>query len=81
MRRGFLLFRGRVGTSGGLGIPRLGRLREAAGDLELYIGGGISGLEDLRLLRQLGFTGALVATALHDGRIGTRNLEAEGFLP
>ena len=80
VRRVLLLFLGRVGTARGLEIPRLERLREAAGDLEVYVGGGIAGLGELRMLRRLGFAGALLATALHDGRISPADLEAEGFL-
>jgi HisA/HisF family protein len=80
VRRAILLFLGRVGTSRGLQMPRLERLREAAGDLEIYVGGGIARLGELRLLRRLGFAGALLATALHDGRISPRDLEEEGFL-
>ena len=74
-----LLLRG-VGTSAGLPRERLLRLRAAAPQLELYAGGGIAGLEDLAFLRQAGFSGALLATALHDGRILPEDLAAGGYL-
>jgi phosphoribosylformimino-5-aminoimidazole carboxamide ribotide isomerase len=35
----------------------------------LYAGGGIHGPEDLQRLSTYGIRGALVASALHDGRI------------
>jgi len=35
----------------------------------LILGGGVKGLEDLQALEDLGFSGALVATAVHNGKI------------
>jgi phosphoribosylformimino-5-aminoimidazole carboxamide ribotide isomerase len=35
----------------------------------IYAGGGVRDGDDLRALEAAGATGALVATALHDGRI------------
>lgn len=74
-----LLLLDRVGTGAGLPHPRLLRLRAAAPGLRLYAGGGISSLDDLRFLRDAGFAGALVASALHDGGITPDDLAAEGF--
>jgi phosphoribosylformimino-5-aminoimidazole carboxamide ribotide isomerase len=74
-----LLLRG-VGTATGLPRARLLRLRNAAPRLELYAGGGIAGLDDLTFLREAGFSGALLATALHEGRIRPDELAAEGYL-
>lgn len=79
-RTAILLFLRRVGTSRGLPRDRLERLREAAPDLELLVGGGIAGLAELLFLRRTGFAGALLATALHEGRITPGELESEGFL-
>ncbi len=58
----------RVGTSAGLDKPFL---EEAAATTKhpLILGGGVKGEEDLRALEELGFSGALLATALHNGRI------------
>ncbi|MDR3543845.1 MAG: HisA/HisF-related TIM barrel protein [Desulfosporosinus sp.] len=39
-----------------------------------FIGGGVSGFEDLLWLREMGVSGAIVATALHDGRLTDQNL-------
>ncbi len=36
---------------------------------KLILGGGIKNLEDIRILKEIGFDGALVATAIHDGSI------------
>jgi len=33
------------------------------------VGGGVRGLDDLNLISRLGCDGALVATALHNGRL------------
>ena len=40
----------------------------------LILGGGVSGYEDLRWLAQAGVAGAIVATALHDGRLTREKL-------
>lgn len=46
------------------------RAREAGRkDIELYAGGGVRDAADLRRLDAEGVAGALVATALHDGRL------------
>jgi len=58
----------RVGTSAGLDKPFLEEA-EAAAKHPLILGGGVKGEEDLRTLEEMGFSGALLATALHNGRI------------
>jgi phosphoribosylformimino-5-aminoimidazole carboxamide ribotide isomerase len=63
-----LLDLSRVGSSAGLDIPLL----EAAAEVTehpLILGGGIKGEEDLAALEEMGFAGALVATAVHSGKI------------
>lgn len=45
----------------------------------LLYGGGISGLEDLTTLRDLGYDGAILSTAVHRGAV-PRLLLQEGFL-
>ncbi len=79
MRRAILLALDRVGTSGGLQRDRLSRLRDAVPDIDLMVGGGIAGMDDLIYLREHGFYGALVATALHDGRLVPEDLRSAGF--
>ena len=60
----------RVGTGEGIGTEALARtLRQQHPHLELIGGGGIRGPEDLRHLAIGGYSAALVASALHDGRI------------
>jgi phosphoribosylformimino-5-aminoimidazole carboxamide ribotide isomerase len=60
----------RVGTNRGLNLDLISRVRRATPGLTLLAGGGVRGIEDLRLLADAGCDGALVATALHNGRIG-----------
>jgi phosphoribosylformimino-5-aminoimidazole carboxamide ribotide isomerase len=58
---------GSVGT--GEGLPaRLEEFRSSF-DRTLMFGGGVSGENDLDLLCEKGFDGAIVATAVHQGRI------------
>ena len=76
-----LLLLDRVGTSGGLPRERLRRMRRAAPRLDLLVGGGIASIDDLIHLRDAGFSGALLATALHDGLISPEELGRHGFLP
>jgi phosphoribosylformimino-5-aminoimidazole carboxamide ribotide isomerase len=66
----------RVGTSRGLDLELVARVREAAPGLVLLAGGGVRGPDDLARLVDAGCDGALVATALHDGRIGAGEIAA-----
>ena len=66
----------RVGTGNGLDLELIARVRDAAPGIALFAGGGVSGWEDLVRLHDAGCDGALVATALHDGRIGAREILA-----
>jgi len=58
----------RVGTSCGLDQGFLGKAA-ATSDHPLILGGGVRDLEDLHILESLGFSGALVATAVHNRSI------------
>ena len=60
----------RVGSSMGPDLDTIERVRRAAPSTMLVAGGGVRGPEDLARLAEAGCDGALVATALHDGRIG-----------
>jgi phosphoribosylformimino-5-aminoimidazole carboxamide ribotide isomerase len=80
IRSVILLLLDRVGTSRGLPRDRLRRLRAAAQGVELMAGGGIASIDDLLYLRDAGFAGALLATALHEGRITPADLDREGLL-
>jgi len=66
----------RVGSGDGPDWDRLEELRQAAPRTDLFAAGGVRDGLDLRELAARGITGALVATALHDGRIGRVDLES-----
>jgi phosphoribosylformimino-5-aminoimidazole carboxamide ribotide isomerase len=57
-----------VGTERGLDAGLLAALR-AAYHQKLYWGGGVASKDDLTLLADAGFDGAIIATALHHGKI------------
>src|SRR5262249_1584665 len=66
----------RVGVGGGLDVELLARIRTAAHGVALLAGGGVRGSGDLERLAAAGCDGALVATALHDGRLGIGEIAA-----
>ncbi len=66
---------GRDGTLQGPNLEALKRLAKAAPPLRLIASGGVSSLEDLRALRNLGLpnlSGVIVGRALYEGRFGVR---------
>lgn len=67
---------GRVGTQRGAAWGLLSRLRERCPEARLYVGGGIRDRSELRRLADAGCVGALVATALHEGRITREDVQA-----
>lgn len=69
----------RVGTEHGINNSALKAVLDTI-DVEVLVGGGIKGLQELEQLRKLGISGALVATALHNGKISVGELKASGFL-
>lgn len=60
---------GRVGRETGVDLALVQKLRTRLPDAELLVGGGIRSVEELAQLADAGVQGALVATALHAGRI------------
>jgi phosphoribosylformimino-5-aminoimidazole carboxamide ribotide isomerase len=48
-------------------------------DMEVYVGGGVRDTQDLKTLQKLGVSGALIATALHTGKISAQQLHSAGF--
>jgi len=66
----------RVGSAAGPDLARLAAIRSVAGGRELYAAGGVRDARDLSALKAAGASGALIATALHDRRIGAADLEA-----
>ena len=75
-REAIVLDLARVGSGAGPDVGLIAALRAAFPDLELLAGGGVRDVEDLRALDAAGAAGALVATALHGGVIGRRELAA-----
>jgi phosphoribosylformimino-5-aminoimidazole carboxamide ribotide isomerase len=71
VQRLILLDLTRVGTGQGTGTQELIRmLREQHGSLQLIGGGGVASFRDALELAQTGCDGILLASTLHDGRIG-----------
>jgi phosphoribosylformimino-5-aminoimidazole carboxamide ribotide isomerase len=67
----------KVGMGEGIGTEDLcARLASAYPDREIIAGGGIRGIEDLRVLEAHGVRAALVASALHDGRLRPEDLKS-----
>jgi phosphoribosylformimino-5-aminoimidazole carboxamide ribotide isomerase len=66
---------GRVGSDQGPDIDRLRGIQAQARGRRVYAAGGVRDLADLERLVELGVAGVLVASALHDGRLGPRELE------
>ena len=64
----------KVGTGVGLDLVLIARVRETVPHVTLLAGGGVRGLEDIRSLAEVGCDGVLVATALHDGRLGAADV-------
>jgi HisA/HisF family protein len=59
----------RVGSGSGPPLRAVAELAAALPGLAIYAGGGVRNDDDLRALESAGATGALVATALHEGRV------------
>ena len=77
VRRLIVLDLARVGMDGGTGTETLCRqCRRHCDDLQLIGGGGVRSFDDLRSLADAGCTAALVASALHDGRLTREHIEA-----
>ena len=70
----------RVGTGAGLDLDLIARIRRTVPDLSLVAGGGIHDAADLARLADAGCDGALLATALHAGRIGAADVAAAARL-
>lgn len=66
-----------VGTGGGLAgwaVPLARQCRDQFPELELWIGGGLAGEEELPALAEAGIAGVLVATALHQRKLSQGSL-------
>lgn len=69
----------RVGGAQGPDFERLEAVLARAGRRRVYAAGGVSSPADLDRLEAMGVAGALLASALHDGRIGREALSH--FMP
>ncbi len=69
----------RVGSNEGVNVEFLKRVIREVG-VDVFVGGGIRGIDDLVELRAMGVSGALVATAIHTGEISIQDLKQKGFL-
>ncbi len=76
LREVIVLDLARVGSGTGPDLGLIAELHAAFPRLELLAGGGVRDADDLRALADAGAAGALVATALHAGVIGPRELAA-----
>lgn len=73
-RRVIVMTLARVGMGEGPDVERLAAIKAKAGGREIFAAGGVRDRRDLEALARLDVSGALVASALHDGRLGTRDL-------
>ena len=69
----------RVGSGEGVNMPFL---KEVVRNIKanVYVGGGVRDIKDLVKLKGVGVFGALVATALHSGKISLKELKQAGLL-
>jgi phosphoribosylformimino-5-aminoimidazole carboxamide ribotide isomerase len=74
LREAIVLDLARVGSGAGPAVGLIAEIHAAFPDLGLLAGGGVRDVGDLRALGDAGAAGALVATALHRGVIGPREL-------
>jgi phosphoribosylformimino-5-aminoimidazole carboxamide ribotide isomerase len=58
----------RVGTGAGIDIDFLKHISKASSHY-VIVGGGIKDMDDIKALERIGISGAIVATAVHSGKI------------
>lgn len=63
-----------VGSNHGIVIPTQINYQSLLNSHKLFYGGGIRNNKDLNKLKKIGFTGALVASALHNGELSRDDL-------
>ena len=74
--RVILLSLGRVGTETGPDLELLAKVVASASGRDVYVAGGIATNADLGAVMDAGARGVLVATALHSGAIGQKEIAA-----
>lgn len=65
-----------IGGTGGPDLSRLRSVADIAGPRRLFAAGGVRDARDLTRLARAGHAGVLLASALHDGRLGRTELAA-----
>lgn len=70
-----------VGAKAGPDLARLRDIAARANGRRVYAAGGVRDLDDLLDLKAAGAAGALVATALHDGRLTAADLASLSAIP
>ena len=73
-RKVILMTLSRVGSHRGPALAQLRKLRQLSPRTDLYAAGGIRDVDDLTRVSELGVSGVLVASGLHDGRLTPRLL-------
>lgn len=71
-----LMSLGRVGTETGPDLDLLRTVIANAGDRHVYVAGGVATTADVATVMEAGARGVLVATALHSGAIGQKEIAA-----
>ena len=66
----------RVGAGQGPDLDKLRAVLAQAGGRRVYAAGGVRDADDLARLAEIGCAGVLLASALHDGRLTRRDIEA-----
>lgn len=74
--RVILMSLGRVGTETGPDLELLRKAIAGAGGRHVYVAGGIATKDDVAMVMDAGARGVLVATALHSGAIGQKEIAA-----
>jgi phosphoribosylformimino-5-aminoimidazole carboxamide ribotide isomerase len=69
----------RVGSDEGVNFEFLKKVIAEVG-VDVYVGGGVRDIGDLVELKNLGASGALVASALHTGKITIEQLKQQNLL-
>ena len=75
-RRIIVMTLARVGSGAGPDLARFAEIKAIARECEIYAAGGVRDAADLSALKAAGASGALIATALHEGRVVRADLEA-----
>lgn len=73
-RRVIVMTLARVGMGEGPDVERLAAIKRTAGAREIFAAGGVRDGRDIEELARLRLAGALVASALHAGQLGAREL-------